>query len=92
MIANGKHVDPNDYFVYNGKGEFSCIIRGCPARVKVDGKAKHLKNKHSQLFKAEIAPENVTFRMPMIKSIPREALIEIYNRSSWRSINLEVPK
>ena len=92
MIADGKHVDPNDYFVYIGKGEFSCIIRGCPARVKVDGKGKHLKNKHSDLFKAEHTPENVSYRVPMIRSIPREALIEIYNRSSWRSINLEVPK
>ena len=90
MIADGKHVDPNDYFVYIGNGEFSCIIRSCPARVKVDGKGKHLKNKHGDLFKNDHTPENVAYRMPMIRSIPREALIEAYNRMPGRTKDLEV--
>lgn len=91
MITNGKHVDPNDYFVYIGNGEFSCIIRGCPARVKVDGKGKHLKNKHSDLFRPEHSPENVTYRMPTIRSIPREAMVEAYNKMTGRRMDLEVP-
>lgn len=91
MITNGKHVDPNDYFVYSGRGEFSCIIRGCPARVKVDGKGKHLKNRHSDLFKADHTPENATYRTPMIRSIPRKALVEAFNKIPGRTKDLEVP-
>ena len=54
-------------------------------------KGKHLKNKHSDLFRTEHSPENVTYRMPMIRSIPREALVEAYNKMTGRRMDLEVP-